>query len=211
MVEGMMSSSARLRIWPAGGKATAWSPAAFDTRPVVAQPNVPEADPIAEAYALGFAQGRDEGERAERARLGPAVRAAEEAIDAINAREERWTGAVEENVVALALGIARHLVDREVSADADVLTALVGRALTTFPVDQPVQIRVNPDDLTIIRTLRAERPASIFGRREEATNWVADARIGRGGCIVEGRDRIVDGRVETALERIYRRISYRDA
>jgi flagellar biosynthesis/type III secretory pathway protein FliH len=211
MAEGTMSSSARLRIWPAGGNATAWNPAAFDTRPVVAQPSEPAVDPIAEAYALGFAQGRDEGERAERARLGPAVRAADEAIDSINAREERWTGAVEENLVALALGIARHLVDREMNADADVVTGLVGSALATFPVDQPVRIRVNPDDLTIIRTLRAERPASIFGRREEATNWVADARIGRGGCIVEGRDRIVDGRVETALERIYRRISYRDA
>lgn len=206
-----MSSSARLRVWPTEGTATAWNPAAFDTRPVVVDPASPAVDPIADAYALGFAQGREEGERAERARLGPAVRAAEEAIDAINERDDRWTGAVEENLVALALGIARHLVDREVDADAEVMTGLVGRALATYPVDQPVQIRVNPDDLTIIRMLRAERPASVFGRREETTIWVADARIGRGGCIVEGRERIVDGRLETALERIYRRISYRDA
>jgi len=206
-----MSSSARLRTWPKESGAKAWQPLAFDMlAPAVASEPLP-VDPVADAYALGFAEGREEGERAERARLGPAVRAADEAVDSINQREERWTGAVEENLVALALGIARHLVDREVDADSEVVTEIVRRALATFPVDQPVQIRVNPDDLTIIRTLRAERPASVFGRREETTNWVADARIGRGGCIVEGRDRIVDGRIETALERIYRRISYRDA
>jgi flagellar biosynthesis/type III secretory pathway protein FliH len=31
--------------------------------------------------------------------------------------------------------------------------------------------------------------------------------VERGGCVIEGRDRIVDGRVDTALERIYRGLS----
>lgn len=45
-----------------------------------------------------------------------------------------------------------------------------------------------------------------FGRDETTTIWVADARVSRGGCMVEGRERIVDGRIETALERVYRRL-----
>jgi flagellar biosynthesis/type III secretory pathway protein FliH len=41
--------------------------------------------------------------------------------------------------------------------------------------------------------------------------WLADARIQPGGCVVEGRERIVDGRVDTALERLYRKLSDNDA
>ena len=37
--------------------------------------------------------------------------------------------------------------------------------------------------------------------------WIPDASIGRGGCVVEGPERIVDGRLESALERVYRRIT----
>jgi flagellar biosynthesis/type III secretory pathway protein FliH len=42
-------------------------------------------------------------------------------------------------------------------------------------------------------------------------SWVPDARIARGGCVVEGRERIVDGRVDSALERVYRRLAHRHA
>lgn len=207
-----MSSSARHRRW-AQGTPQAWTPAVIDlrTRAQQAEQELPAEDPVADAYALGFAQGRAEGERAERARLGPAVRAAEEAITAINEADAHWTGAVEENLVTLALAMARHLVDREVAEDPEVIERLVRRALEAFPVDQPVQVRVHPDDLALIRELRDERPAAAFGRQESQTVWHPDARISRGGCLVEGRDRIVDGRIETALERIYRRLVHHNA
>lgn len=207
----MSSSAKRLRSWPSDSVGTAWTPGTIELKPLRA-PGAPDAtDPVADAYALGFQQGREEGERAERARLGPAIRAAEEALQTINERDERWTGAIEDNLVTIALGIARHLVDRELDVDPAFVDGLVAKALETFPVDQPVQIRVHPDDLTIIKTLRADRPAGSFARAEELSAWVPDPMVARGGCVVEGRDRIVDGRVETALERIYRRIVYRHA
>lgn len=203
-----MSSSGRSRQWPAGADATPWMPSVIDMRPESERvPAESEPDPVAEAYALGFSQGRQEGERAERARLGPAVRAAEEAVAAINDNDSRWTGAVEENLVTLSLAIARHLIDREVEADNEIVRDLITRALAAFPVDQPVQLRVHPDDLVIIRTLRAEQPRRE-DRQESMMSWIGDPRISRGGCIVEGRERIVDGRVETALERVYRRLSH---
>lgn len=207
-----MSSSAKPRAWPSTGTPEAWTPMAFDLRPP-APPAAeePAVDPVAEAYALGFAQGRDEGERAERARVGPSVRAAEEAIEAINARDAHWTGAAKDNVVMLALAVARHIIDREVALDAEIVEQLVRQALETLPIDQPVQVRVHPEDLAHIRSLRAERPASAFGRAEQTMSWVPDARIARGGCVVEGRERIVDGRVDSALERVYRRLAHRHA
>jgi flagellar biosynthesis/type III secretory pathway protein FliH len=69
---------------------------------------------------------------------------------------------------------------------------------------------VHPVDLSLL-TMAA--PAAgmppITGTRD--ANWMADPRVTRGGCLVEGRDRIIDGRVDSALERAYRRMSQVDA
>ena len=49
----------------------------------------------------------------------------------------------------------------------------------------------------------------ITGARE--ASWQADPMVEPGGCVVEGRDRIIDGRVDAALERVYRRLTYNSA
>lgn len=209
-----MWSSAKSSVWSGdAAQLVPWTPAEFDLRPpapAIAAPAEPERDPVAEAYALGFTEGRQEGERAERARLRPTVRAAEEAIESINEREAKWTGAVEQNLVTLALAIARHIVDREVASDPSVVDKLVRRAIASFPVDQPVHVRVHPDDLAIITSMRGEGPRDD-DRPDTMLTWAGDARITRGGCVVEGRERIIDGRVDTALERVYRRLAHHHA
>lgn len=161
-------------------------------------------NPVADAYALGFDEGRLDGEVAERTRLRTAVTAAQEALDVIRANEERWLDSIEENIVALSTAIARHIVDRELEIDPTVIDRLVARALGDFPIDQPVRIRVNPQDLVAIDT----RAAILTDATTRVAHWLGDARIAPGGCVVEGRDRIIDGRVETALERVYRRLTH---
>jgi flagellar biosynthesis/type III secretory pathway protein FliH len=206
-----MWSSARSRALTGTATPAPWTLAALDAPVPLAEtaPAAPAVDPVAEAYALGFAQGRSEGELAERARLAPAVRVAEEALDAINARDLRWTGAAAENVALIAMAVARHLVEHEIDADPTLLDALVGRALASFPVDQPVRVRVHPEDAALLTRLGDARDAAISARSSSDTVWVADPSLARGGCVVEGRERIVDGRIESALERIYRRVAHR--
>lgn len=160
-----------------------------------------------EAYARGFEEGRRAGEEAEAARLRTAAAATERALDEIREGEERWSGTIEENVCALSVAIARQIMDRELKADQTVILDLVRRALTEFPVDQPLRIRVNPLDLVAINSVAsAERKLAAQSGRE--VHWVADGVIAPGGCVVEGRERIVDGRVDTAMERLYRRLTY---
>lgn len=164
----------------------------------------------ADAYARGFEEGRLTGEMAEGARLRTAVQAAEDALREFHDGELRWHGAVEENLCALAVAVARHVVGREVQQDPTLVSDLVRRAVTEFPVDQPLTIRVNPQDLaTITGRSVAGGEGPVSANRE--ARWVADSRIAPGGCVIEGRDRIVDGRVDTALERVWRRITYSNA
>ncbi len=163
---------------------------------------------VAEAYAQGYEEGRAEGEEAEAARLAHAVRAAGDALEELRAGEVRWAGTIEENVCALAVAVARHVLGRELKEDPEAVAELVRRALAEFPVDQPLRVRVNPTDLAAITALREPdgTPAAVTQGRD--AHWLADPQVQPGGCLVEGRDRIVDGRVDTALERLYRRLTY---
>lgn len=204
-----MSWSAKPEVWTGGAAVLdAWAPTdlASAPAPVVAGPS-PE-DAIADAYALGFAEGRHEGEEGERARLRSSVRVAEEALESIDAADAKWTGSAEENVLALALAVARHIVDRELSLDPEVVSRLVRRALDEFPLDEPVKVRVHPDDFAIIESLDEGGTRLALDHAERNAHWIADSRIGLGGCVVEGRARIVDGRIDTALERLYRRLTH---
>jgi flagellar biosynthesis/type III secretory pathway protein FliH len=167
---------------------------------------------VNEAYARGLEEGRTEGEIAEGARLRSAVMAAEGALAELRAGEVRWTGAIDENICALAVVIARHVIQRELAIDIGPVAELVRAALAEFPIDQPIRIRINPSDLNALTSVRAtdqDPLQAIAGNRE--ARWFPDATIAPGGCVVEGRERIIDGRVDTALERVYRRITYTNA
>lgn len=165
---------------------------------------------IQEAYTNGYDEGRLDGEIAEAARLRHAVAAAEMALNDIHENEVAWQSSIQENIAALSIAIARHIVGRELRTDAGAVADLVRRALAEFPIDQPMRIRVNPHDLALLSTgsLTNGGPPSIAPNRD--VRWMADARVTPGGCLVEGRERIIDGRIDTALERLYRRMTYTD-
>jgi flagellar biosynthesis/type III secretory pathway protein FliH len=164
-----------------------------------------------EAFERGRAAGHAEAEAAMRDRLEGAVAAAEAAAAQIRAAEQRWLGALEENVCAVGVAVARHLIGRELRADPATVAELVRRALQEFPVDQHLRIRIHPADLALLSTAVGPdgAPIPIAGGRD--VRWLADERLHPGGCMVEGRDRIIDGRVDTALERAYRRLTSTNA
>lgn len=156
--------------------------------------------------AEAYARGRADGERAARAVVEPALRTAlgmlQEAADSVRMHESRWVGNIEETIAALAVSVARHLVHREVIADPSFVAMLVRQAVAQYPLDHDITIRVAPEDLA---TCRPVIDADADGAR--ALRWIGDPSIERGGCLTEGRERIVDGRVDTALERLYRSIA----
>lgn len=165
---------------------------------------------IDEGYARGLADGEAKARAAAQATVNDAVSSMRRIATELSEAGALAPSILQENVAAIAVIVARQIVAREVSIEKDLVANLVRRALTEFPIDQGVRIRVHPLDLSL---LTANAPAAgdgaITGNRD--ASWVADPRISRGGCLIEGRDRIVDGRVDTALERAYRRMAQNDA
>jgi flagellar assembly protein FliH len=159
----------------------------------------------ARVEAEAYARGRADGERAARAALdatlASAMQALDEAAQSVQLHESRWLANVEENLAALAVVVARHVVQREIATDPTFVLDLVQQALQQYPMDQEITIRLNPEDLAACRGVIANDGTS------RTLRWMGDPAIQRGGCLTEGRERIIDGRVDTALERAYRNIA----
>lgn len=166
---------------------------------------------LEEVRATAYEQGRLDGEMAEAERLRGVVAAVEGALDAIHENEAKWQECIAENIAALSVTIARHVVGREISSNPAGIADLIRCALAEFPIDQPMRVRVNPHDLSLLSLPSPQGGDPILIAPNRDVRWMADSRIQAGGCVVEGRERIIDGRVDTALERLYRQLTCTNA
>ncbi|MBK6421105.1 MAG: hypothetical protein IPF77_02595 [Gemmatimonadetes bacterium] len=187
---------AKFSLWPLPELAGRAGAEAADAEPV-------GPDPVQEALARGHERGRaeamDEANRTLKRAAGLLVSTAE-ALDAARLGVVRE---LEDSVYVLALAIARQLVQREVIADPTIVRDLVQKGLEAFPVGARVEIHLNPEDLSALRS-QFGLPGSD-GRAADL-QWVADAAIERGGCTLETPHRVVDGRVDLALKEIYHKM-----
>ena len=165
-----------------------------------AQPDVERL--TADAYARGRAEGERKAQAMAESEIAPVLSALNDAIATVQLHQARWLSNTEEHIAALAVAVARHVLTREVTADATHVRALVAEALSQYPLDSQIVVRLNPDDIaacnTVVVTDNAGRAADV--------RWTADPQVVRGGCLVEGRERVIDGRIDTLLERLYRSI-----
>ena len=160
---------------------------------------------VAQAYDAGFEAGREAATTTDAVAFANAVRLLEQAATQVRENEQRACANLEENLAALAVTIARQIIGREVRSTPDLIIDLVRSAVSEFPVEQPLRIRVNPLDLSTLSVVSDGVAIRIAPDRE--ITWAADPRITPGGCMVEGNERIIDGRVDTALERVFRTLS----
>jgi flagellar biosynthesis/type III secretory pathway protein FliH len=159
----------------------------------------------AEAFDAGYRAGRADAEAQHEERLSGAIGALQAAVTLMAENEARYLGVLEDNLAALAVCVARQLIAREVRTSPDITIDLIRRAVSEFPVDESLRIRLNPFDLSALAVAREGSMVKVASGHEIA--WVPDARVNSGGCVIEGRERILDGRVDTALERAYRRLT----
>lgn len=158
-------------------------------------------DLIDEAFRKGYERGRREGEALSEAELGPALSALSEAGRQLEEAQSGMLADLERNTAALAVGIARELVVSELEHSPEVVAELVREGVSAFALDAPLTVRLSPADLAL---LVAGGDSALSGSR--AVKWEPDPRIGRGGCLVEGPGMIVDGRLDLALERVYKAV-----
>jgi flagellar assembly protein FliH len=132
-----------------------------------------------DAFAKGFAQGERAGNEAAAKRGEAMIRRLTETLGELTTLRDQMIHQTEQQMVQLALAVARRVVHREISIDPDLLIAMARVALDRLGDSAQVTVRLNPDDFQATTSVRA---AQWTGTN---VTVVADARIGRGGCLLE--------------------------
>ena len=151
-----------------------------------------------DAFAKGFAQGERAGAEAAAVQGEAMLRRLMQTLEEVTDLRERMIRDTEEQMVRLALAIARRVVHREVSLDRDLIMAIARVAMDRIGDGAAVTIRLNADDYVAISAARQ-------------TPWTdghvtvkADARVPRGGCRIESDLGLIDAGVDAQLQEITR-------
>ncbi|MFZ5623219.1 MAG: FliH/SctL family protein [Gemmatimonadota bacterium] len=175
------------------------APGECEAGPETGEPEEPLPDPREEVYAQGYADGVAAGAAQARDELRPVVRALQDLMASFADQRAAILGDLERNVHAVAMGVARKILQREIAADPGAIVEMVRDALELVPMDQPLEIRLHPADHDVVR----DALASYVPDRAMPVQWRPDATLDRGDFVLATPPRLVDGRADVALRTIY--------
>ena len=151
-----------------------------------------------EAFGKGFAQGERAGGEAAGQRGEAMLHRLTQTLDELTNVRAEMIRQTERQMVQLALGIARRIVQREVSLDPDLLLAMARVALERLGDTARVTVRLHPEDYA------AAGAARVSAMTSSNVTIVADARLSRGGCRVESDMGLLELGIDAQLQEVGR-------
>lgn len=150
-----------------------------------------------EAYAKGRAEGLAAAEKEMRPQLKQ-LQARIERFDAIIGSLaqplQQLDAEVEDQLLQLALTVARHLVRRELRIEPAQVIAIIRETVALLPASaRDVRVHLHPEDAAIVR----EKLATPTGER--LWTIAEDPVMSRGGCRVTTETAQIDARLETRI------------
>jgi len=155
---------------------------------------------LQESSDRGFAEGRKEAEES----FSEVCRTFSEAIVAVGGLRERIIRGCEEDLLRLAMMVAKQIIRREISQDRKILAQFVSEATAGIAEHTDISICFNPEDY---RAVTANRQLYLEGIGDKMQITIKpDESVSVGGCVVETQTGLVDARVETQLTEIFKRL-----
>jgi len=150
------------------------------------------------AFSEGYAKGEAAGKAAEQARLESAAAALARAASEFAEARHRLRRECEQDCVQLSIAIARRVLHRELSVDAEAMLGIVKAAMARLEGRDVDRIRLHPDDASLVlqylERTSGGKPVQVVG----------DPGLARGACILETARGSLDASVETQLAEIQR-------
>lgn len=151
---------------------------------------------FAKGHAAGLAAARAESQQA----LNQAkaqVATIDQMLGAIAQPFRDLDSQIEEQLVQLAMSIARQLVRRELRIDPSQVIAIIRETVALLPAaTRDVRVHLHPEDANVVREKLATPTA------DRAWTIVEDPVMPRGGCRVTTDTAHIDARLETRIQGI---------
>lgn len=147
-----------------------------------------------EGFDLGHKEGLDAAKNeiaAQMQRLNQIMRALAEPLQAADQQ-------VEQELIALAMAVARQIIRRELQTEPEQVVTVVREAMAELPSSaRNIRIFLHPDDAAMVR--------DAFNTEEaETAPWkiIEEMALSRGGCRVESDTSMVEASLEKRLDTI---------
>lgn len=157
---------------------------------------------IEERLKAAHQQGYEEGQAANRQSLAGQMEAMQlklaRSIEELTGSRARYRREAEQDVVALALVVARRILHRELTVAPEALLGLIKAALDKMELREVHQVRVSRQDAPLVRQFFEQMG---LPQRVEV---LADASVAPGGVTIESSRGLLDASVDTQLAEIER-------
>lgn len=201
----LAAASAEIRLEPAeaapamrGAVAESVTAAQGEAERIIANARGAAADIERAARERGLAEGRTLAAAEVAREVEPLYRQLAETLAEINELRPQLAMQAEQELIALAVEIAKKVVHREVAVDREVCVTLARVALARLHARAVAAVHLHPEDYA---HLSAHRERLEMGASIEL---VEDRTVGRGGCLVRTEMGDVDARIEQQFAEIER-------
>lgn len=152
----------------------------------------------AAAYQKGLTAGESAATQKANARMEPVFAGLNAVIAELANTRRRFRAGAEEATVALAIAIARRVLNRELATDPEAILGLVKAAFQKCDARETYRLRVFPADAQALHEHRARLNIP------PAVEIVADKALTRGSAVFETARGELDASVDTQLIEIER-------
>ena len=152
------------------------------------------------AYQKGFTDGEHKGREEGIEQIKPAVELLQDWVRMIQTEKEELIRRYEKDVVELAFQITEKILAREIQTQPEVIIDSVRAGLQKIVNAESVTLRVNPEDMKIIESVQEELSKELA--KSESLHLQTDDSVSRGGCVLETENGILDGQLDTQLNRL---------
>ncbi len=149
------------------------------------------------AYQEGFNKGQQDGVASAQHQTEQVAQSLTSILNALATPLKYVDETLEEELVNLAVSIAKQIVRRELKIDPAQIVAVVKESLLFLPSSaENVRVYLNPDDVELVRKIM---PANAGERK-----WTImdDPVLSRGSCKVETDSTVVDASFESRIASI---------
>jgi flagellar assembly protein FliH len=142
-----------------------------------------------EGYAAGLKKGQDE--------MQARIQQLNQLLNSIAKPLLQFDAVLEKELAQLSLHIARMLLKKECSVDAEHISRLIHESLAFLPASaRNVRIKLNPQDIEFLEQ---------SGQSLKTEEWtcVADKTVTQGGCVIDSDTSHIDASVEDRIQQLF--------
>ncbi len=147
-----------------------------------------------QAYTLGYEQGHKDGEELGRKQFHVGLQHLEKLFESFKRQTATLSSAYEAQMLQICLLVAKVIVEKEIATDRELISRVLVQALNKTIDGSSVTVHLNPRDF---ENLDEDILARLSGPGGNKIEFKEDAKVSRGGCMIETDFGLVDASVES--------------